>query len=429
MHGQRLLGKMAILCFSVLVGSLFTAPAFGQVVSVGKPVTLTVARSLEAFLASREGQEPEEVQEPEVSEGQEGTEEAQVSEEGLASGIAQISVDTLELLGAYKAMDPIVVILYADSNFAYISYEDLAGALPAGLFSLDELPAADGMKEILFWESSDSARMLQQALAYLGYLGSKVDGVFGNGSVKAVQDFMAGEGQTVEAPIPVSVQLLVLERLSILLPEVDLQAPPQEPVGEGEVSEPGENPEGAPEEAGDPGEEPQDDALEKFALIRDQALFPLEGFAEENWELIFSQESGMGQILNTRLLEKVVESPAIERMWISGQWKVLLEAGPEGLKGTPVLDVTCKGAVRPYISKVSVYVGEEVVPLSAQNVFVGVEGKDVVESYRISFPQELMESIRRDEESMLRMDGRLKVRLPLGGRPARSALKALLTLF
>ena len=278
-----------------------------------------------------------------------------------------------------------------DDQYAVISYKKGAekGFVPLDEIQ-EELPtldwdsfnSVDNWSTITSGSASENVLRLQQNLTALGYLDG-ADGSYGTRTADAISHFRVDHGLESLYDADIFTFLMIAEAVDGDSGTIEIQYPVEQKVDT------------------------------KYASIYKNVVNPeiLADYLDRQWHLSYDVFEGKGTIENRGdEILGVYEDTArpIDTINIVLSRAVRLLRNDSGqIEVTPAVQVTSRGAYRPYVQSILLRNGSKVIELASFDSEGAVEGTDVVEKTFVELTDEAEEMLR-DENTEIRVKGSSK---------------------
>ena len=356
------------LVFLIALGTMSTAVFAKDIKITGEKCPLTVITDRAAYEAGLNQPEGAVEVNPETGEP---VETAPTSE--------TVKFKRFNLLGTVD--DKYAVITYKKgAEKGLVPLEEIQEELPT--LDWDSFNSVDNWSTITSGAAGENVLRLQQNLAAIGYLDA-VDGAYGTRTADAISRFRVDHGLESLYDADIFTFLMIAEAV------------------DGDQG---------PTEIAYPVEQKVDI---KFASVYKDVADPeiLADYLDRQWHLSYDAFEGKGTIENRGdEILGVYEDTArpIDTINIVLSRAVRLLRNDSGqIEVTPAVQVTSRGAYRPYVQSILLRNGSKVIELASFDSEGAVEGTDVVETTFVELTDEAEEMLR-DENTEIRIKGSSK---------------------
>lgn len=274
------------------------------------------------------------------------------------------------------------ILVVVDNAPYYVNGGTLASVLE-GTVDFTVLPEASDT-EAFTAGGREAAASLQRALIELGYLQGSADGVFGNGSLSAMQHFQEDNGFVVsESKNDLTMECVLIAEAMGSTAEADLVLQGSEPTPEN-----------------------------KFPEIAGKIDFDLTPYCTREYTFSFDVFENRGAIVGNTVFAWASEGTSdLDRVAFEIRYEVAVVPQGDKYIAQPMLVLTSTGARRPYVTNLLMKSGEAMSKTEAGDASGAVDGTSVIERTEFAMTDELQavwENLTATGAAVVRVEGKYR---------------------
>ena len=296
--------------------------------------------------------------------------------ETLEEGAQAVSIPVTEL-EVYGFVQGDKVSIRVGDTIYYVDQSELEEKIPS--IDVSIIPNGEGMSDLNAGMNGDSAVILQEQLAQLGYYSGAPDGEYGPGTMDSVSRFQADHRLAQTGNADVNTQLTLQQLLTGVPDTLDVSYPPVYSVEK------------------------------KFAKILPRTDADLSAFADPKWVLSYDEYENFGTLNPSVKLGSAQEGNTdLDRISLQVTLQVILQENEETgrLELKPAVVVESLGSYRPYLQSVIFNTEEAALTTEGGGSQGEIEGAQLKEFGYAFLTDEMIEALKGNKVTGIRINGK-----------------------